>query len=472
MEERVLWTSETTYIPLERHQLTGLGQQTEGRIFSQLFQTNQQGAELASPLDFKRLASEGFRINPIIYACIRLISQSVGDPELKALTHENDNIITNTIRENDSLSVLLHSPNDTQDQYDLFEQLLIHLMVTGNAFLRKVRSQSGQVVQLELIRPDIMGLIPGNTRAEGKIKTYTVRVDEVHFSIPTSDIIHFKLPDALDEFWGLSPIFVLARYGDIDLQSADFLRAYFLNRGVPAGILTFDHPVQKPERERVRDMWKEQYNAISGWHNVAVMDAKVTYQAIQSGIKDVDMQRITDQTETRICATFGVPPVIISALSGIDKASFANTGESRKLFWLDTMTPLFARLSRKLTKELAIKEFGIDRQIVFDLSGVAPLQENKAEIRKLAMQGWNTGLYTRNQAFSLLGQDIETNVGDVIKVLPGTEFIGVEEAVNSPKRDDAVPVSAGSPGGSVQSMTPEEVLLLKQLIRKWETTNG
>lgn len=412
-----------------------MGLSSESRLLSKML-TTASNRELPAPLDFKRLADEGYRINPMIYGCIRFISQAVADPTLKALTvADNDTVVTNYPQGGDALAQLLMRPNPDQDQFEFYEQLLIHLMFAGNAFILKVRSASGQVVGLDLIRPDIMGVVPGRTREEGLVKNYTVRINEQIFPIPRDDIIHFKLPDALDQYWGLSPIFVLARYGDVDLQSADFLRSYFLNKGIPAGILTFEHPVQKPERERVRDLWKEQYNSLEGWHNIAVLDAKVNYQNIQTGIKDVDMDVITDQTETRICAVYGVPPILISALSGVKNATFANVEESRKLFWMDTATPLFTRLSRKMTTELAIKEFGFDRRVIFDLTSVPALQENKAEIRKVALQGYNSGLLTRDQTYDLLGLAKESANGNLIKVLPGTEFRPIEDLPTAQQTD-------------------------------------
>jgi len=448
----------------EAHQVSSLGKPvSEGRLLSKLLGTGDP-RELAAPLDFNRLAQDGFRVNPIIYGCIRVISTSVAEPTLKALTvDEDEKVKTDTVVAGDRLAKLLIRPNDSQDQFEFYEQLLIHLMFAGNAFIHKVRAATGEVVQMELIRPDIMGLIPGTTREEGKVKAYTVKVGESLREIPKDDIIHFRLPDALDEFWGLSPVFVLARYGDVDLQSADFLRAYFLNKGIPAGILTFEHQVQKPERERVRDMWKEQFNSVEGWHNLAVLDAKVQYQNIQTGIKDVDMDGITNQTETRICAVYGVPPILISALSGISHATFANAEESRRLFWMDTATPLFTRLSKKLTIELAMKEFGDTRRIVFDLTSVPALQENKSEVRKIAMQGWNSGLFTRAQAFTLLGHQQESQQGDIIKVLPGTEFRPIESVTDANQTDNITPQAGGATANNQQGTEPTETHLIDEI---------
>lgn len=386
---------------------------------------NTEADSLPDPLDFGRVSEEGFRRNAIVHACVRRISRSVAEPALRAVTvGENGELQTNTPQDGDELALLLTNPNAYQDSYELFEQAVIHLMVAGNAFLYKVRAESGNVVALEVIRPDLMGLIPGKSRSEGKIKVYTVRAQNGgRLEIPPEDIIHFKLPDALDEFWGLSPVYTLARYGDIDTQAMDFLRAYFKNRGIPSGILAFDKPVQKPERDRVRDLWKEQFQGLLGWHNVAIIDANVSYQPLSPNVERMDIGVVTSQSETRICMVYGVPPVIIGTQYGLTKATFSNLQASERIFWQDTLSPMFARFSRKLTRSLAQEEFGPDRQAVFDLSGVAALQENRAEIRKVALQGFNYGLLTRNESKKLLGLAQDQEGGDVYKLVPGSVIV-------------------------------------------------
>ena len=425
--------------------------------FTSVFSTLGESDVLPEPLDFARLTDDGFRRNAIIHACIRRISRSVAEPKLKAVTVlPSGELQTNFSISGDPLAILLENPNFEQDQYELFEQLVIHLMAVGNGFLYKIRSPSGNILGLETIRPDLMGLIPGKNRAEGKVKAYTVRVDQSgkRVEIPKEDIIHFKLPDALDEYWGLSPIYTLARYGDIDAQAMDFLRAYFKNKGIPSGLLTFSGAVQKPERERVKELWKEQFQGLTGWHNIAVIDANTTYQPLAPNVERMDMSVVTSQSETRICMVYGVPPVLIGTQFGLGQASFSNLEASEKIFWQDNLSPMFARISRKLTRELAQAEFGLDRQAIFDLSGVAALTENKTEIRKVALQGFDRGLLTRNESKALLGLTKQDKEGDVYKLIPGTVFVsttGVSTVVEPELSPTAIP-------GDIQPEVSPDVL--------------
>jgi hypothetical protein len=60
------------------------------------------------------------------------------------------------------------------------------------------------------------------------------------------------------------------------------------------------------------------------------------------------------------------------------------------------------------------------------------------------MQGWNSGLFTRDQTFALLGHAQETTQGTLIKILPGTEFRPIEDQPNASDTDNLIPKSGGS----------------------------
>ena len=380
-----------------------------GPGFGSLFMGGASPDQLPGPMDFQAQVEMGFRRNAVIQACIRRLSRSASEPAIQAVTVMPDGQFRTDMRP-DPLAKLLCEPNEVQDSCEFFEQLLIHLYVAGNAFVYKVRSKiGGPPQQIELIRPDLMGIIAGKNRQEGRIKAYTVRTDDGGKKevIPKEDIIHFRLPDAFNEYWGLSPLYTVARYGDIDLQSADFLRAFFKNRGIPSGLLTFAGNMVKAERERVKELWNEQFQGIQGWHNIAVLDANVTYSPLSTGLQSMNLDPITTQTESRICMVFGVPPLLVGSMVGANRGEFANIDVVERIFWTDTLMPIFTRLGKKMTRGLAEAEYGDNRAVMFDMSNVAALTESKSETRKVAIQGWRAGLLTRNQADRMLAQGLD-----------------------------------------------------------------
>lgn len=385
---------------LERYNLTqGL---TERSIFSRFLPFATEGVELPKPLDFDRLTDEFYRRNAIVYSAVRALSRSASEPEFVACKMIDGVPVPQEVRPG-NLADLIANPNEEQDCYEFMEQLIIHLQVSGNAFIHKIRSRGGNVIALELIRPDIISIMPTRDPSTGrKVANYAIELNGEKRPIPREDVIQFRLPDAFDEFWGLSPLFVLAKYGDIDKQSTDFLRAYFLNRGVPSGMLVVNGRVQDEDREELKDDWRMQFQGEEGWGRIAVMDQGVDYKELSTGLKDLDLNPVFNQSETRIAMVFGVPPILLGTNAGLERSTFSNFKESRRGFWTETLVPMYTRIFRRLTKLLAQKEFGEDWVIKADVSKVAGLQDNKEELRALAIKGFDKALFTYDQAFEIL----------------------------------------------------------------------
>jgi len=416
---------------LEQHQLGNLTSLSSGSIFTQLLPFQKENQELPRPLDFRRLVEDFHRKNAVVYSAIRTISRTAAEPLFQAAT-EDEKQVMRPDRVPDELARIIRQPNEEQECYEFMELLLIHLHIAGNAFVHKIRSSKDNVIGLELIRPDLMSIVPSTNKDGRRIAEYIVSPKHggQKIRIRGTDVIHFKLPDPLDEWWGLSPLFVLARYGDIDSQATDFLRAYFLNKGVPSGMLTVKGRLQDDDRDQLKDSWTQQFQGKEGWHRIPVMDKDVDYKQLSTGLKDMDIGPVFDQSETRIAMVFGVPPILLGTNAGLQRSTFANFKESRRGFWTETMLPLYTRIVRRLTMKLARQDFGPKRAIIVDFTQVTGLMENKKEVRDLAIKGWDKSLFTRNQALKLLGMPPAEVNGDVVKLTTSDLYVPEVDAVD------------------------------------------
>ena len=405
----------------------------------------QAGKDLPTRQDVARFAAEGYGAIVPIYVCVNELAQSTAEPRLQVVTGApGQETVLDPDR--DPLSLLLAHPNPVQSSFELLEELVTHLYVAGNAYLHKVRSGARRVVQLELLRPDRTRIVPG---AQGSIQAYRYYLpsDAVGQPVPTEDVVHLKLPNPLDDYYGLSPISVLARLGDLDQQAVDFLRSVFLNRGMPAGVLKIQARVEKAERERIKLLWQEEYSGTRGWNRLAVLDGGAEYQDIGQKLNELNLDGILSQTETRCCAMFGVPPIIVGMLSGLERATYSNYNAALRSFWIETLMPLYRRLGAKLTMGLA-SDFGGHLTIRFDVSQVPALQEDQDSVRRLALDGWWRGMLTRNESRALVKQPPVPD-GDVF---------------NATIRSDVVP--ADLPGSIGGGKTPNQANIQSILLDK------
>lgn len=381
-----------------------------GTVIARLIPTWQANRPAPTPHDYRRFAEDGFRRNALIYSCVTEIAQSIAEPGLRLYRtgpgRDRTEITSHPLLD------LLAAPNPDQTTYELLEMLLIHQHVAGNAYLHKVRARAGQPVQLWLLRPDRVRITPGATGMVDRFE-FSANGSSSARPIAAGDVIHLKLPDPLDDYYGLSPIAVLATWGDIDTESAQYIRAFFLNEGVPSGFLKFKVRVPKEERERIQEAWREQHGGHKGWHTIGVIDADVDPVSWGTTPDKLRLQAIWDETESRICGVFGVPPIIAGTRVGMEHSTYANYRESLKSFWTETLRPMYRRIGTKLTIGLA-REFDERFILEFDLSPVGVLQDDQNEARQWALDGWNAGVLTRNEARLKAGYPVQAG-GDVVR---------------------------------------------------------
>lgn len=390
-------------------------------IVVNLIDTWQAGRPLTPTTDVRKFTEDGYRHNSVIFACITEIATSFSQPELDGYRKVGDDEVE--LEDNHLLAELLEHPNKNQSMRSFLRSMSTHLDVAGNAYIWKQRSAARLPVALYLLSPDQVRPI---VDATGNVEAYAYGVEPRVQIIPADDVIHeMAHPDPIDPFRGLSPIAVLARAGDLDNSAIDYLRAFFLNAGIPSGLLKFKTQVGEDEARRVREMWKERYTGPKGWHDVSIIDSDVDYQEIGSKIRTMDLSGVFSATESRICSVFGVPPILVGTWIGLQSASYANYASARKSFYQETLSPRWASVADRLTVDLAA-EFGPDIELYFDLSEIDALQEEQSEARKYALEFWNSGLLTRNEARAAVDLD-PVEGGDVLKSTTNDVFMDVAE---------------------------------------------
>jgi HK97 family phage portal protein len=383
-----------------------------GPILARTLPTWQTARPLEPKAPLGAYASQFYKLNTLIFSCVREIATS--GAELRFCQYQRRPNGDDVEAMDSDLLQVLNRPNPEQSAGEFWTEFFTHIHVAGNGYIHKVRSVRGNVVQLWLFRPDRVRV---KRAPDGRIEFYDYRVNPhstVGEPIKPEDVIHQKwMTDPEDDSYGMSPITVLRSLGVLDTEAIDFLRAFFTNAGIPAGLLTFDHPVEDDERKRVKARWREEYTglkrdqltgATTGWHDVAVMDARVKYQQLAANIERLRLTPIFDTTESRVCAVYNVPPIVVGANVGLQRSTFANYGEARKSLWQETLIPLHKLTADLMTRGLAY-EWGEDVYMKADHSDVPALHEDEDKVSTRVLAEWEAGVRTLNEARVEIGLD-------------------------------------------------------------------
>ena len=312
---------------------------------------------------YGNFAREGYAGNELVFACIREIATSTAEATLCLYDANHEKI------DNAPLAQLVAEPAEGMTQYEFLENLITHLQIAGNAYVLKERARVG-VVSLMLLRPDRMEVIPGGG--------YSYEVGGKKYMIPAEDIGHLKFPNPNNDFYGLSPLQVLAKQVNLDTDATTFTKAFFNNAGVPSGILKLRRKLShQDEADRLRAAWRGQFQGNKNWHRIAILDEDASYEKMGSTLGEMEIPSLRNLSESRICSALGVPAILVGANIGLQRSTFSNYAEARESFWEETLLPLYRRIEQFMVGLLE-PEFPRERgYLEFDFSEVRALQEDE-----------------------------------------------------------------------------------------------
>jgi HK97 family phage portal protein len=362
----------------------------------------------------------GYGKNEVVYAGIQEITSSLAEAPLQAL--DSDNVPVDS----DPTIELLKRPNPFMSGYEFWELTVNHLYLSGNAYWFKMRTGRNKIKEIWPLRPDRLRVVPD---AENFIKGYIYNLDGQNHFIKKEDILHFKLCNPTNEFVGMSPLRPAVRQIATDNDATDFSKVMLQNGGVPSGILRIPEPLSREARDRIKSQWKQAYGG-SGRGEIAVLEGDTSFEQISLDMQSLAFADLRNISESRILMCLGVPPILIGAKVGLDRATYANYKEARASFWEETISALQRRLTAKLETDKDLNPRG--RRFHFDISKVPAMSEQRQQKFTNAITGLQNGLLTQDEARAEIGLEPAQSPIEIPAMSEeGKEEIGQEKGLEA-----------------------------------------
>jgi HK97 family phage portal protein len=262
-----------------------------------------------------------------------------------------------TYRYSDKSEVLLRPlfrPSAVATPFELWEQVMLHLLLWGNAYVHKVRNSYGSIVELRPIhpsrvKPDVINPDTDSDVNAGKIFVVTDKNGQSH-PYTTYEIMH--IPGmGYDGIQGLSPI-AMARQSIAIGQAADTLAAKFYGNGtLLSGILTTDRVLQPEQADALKTRWREKMAGLRHGHDIAVMDAGTSFVPIQIPPDDAQFLQTRRWQVIDVARWYGLPPHL---LSDVEKSTSWGSGIEQQNMGLVTFTlkAWLTRIEQRVTWEV------------------------------------------------------------------------------------------------------------------------
>lgn len=378
--------------------------------------------------DMSTYVREGHRKNALAYRCVEHIASAVAIAVLEAVSVNRAG--EKPLSERDALRLLLESPSlDYPSQAIFFRQVVRRLLVTGESPMYKVPGEkTGRVVELQLLPPDRIAV--ERDSAGNKIYAYYFDPSREPKRLKPEEMIVPKFDDVLSPDRGLSPLTAAARETDVDNATADIRKTFFQNGAMLDGILTTDQQASPEQLQEWSTLWRQRFGGPKNAGKTAALAGGLSYQPVGASPDKWAFPDVTGLSEARICSAFGVPPILVGAKIGLDRATYSNYKEARSAFWEDTISPLLNFLAEVLTDGLT--EPGDGRKLRWNTDEVPAFQEDADEREERAGRGLEKGAVTINEYREAAGLE-RIDDGDVYMMPSGVTLVPAGEIGAEPE---------------------------------------
>jgi HK97 family phage portal protein len=324
-----------------------------------------------TPRNYRALAQEGFVANPVGYRSVRMIAEAAASVPWLIFEGEEE-------QADHPLLDLLRRPNPAQAGRELMESFYGHLEVTGNAYLECV-AIGDEVRELHALRPDRMKAVAG-PNGWPEAYEYSVNGASVLFDqdgeVPA--ILHMRLFNPTDDYYGLSPLEAAARSIDVHNAASAWNKAVLDNAARPSGALIFKDldsgaNLTGEQRTRLKDELESSFQGSANAGRPMVLEGGLDWKQMSLSPKDMEFIETKNAAAREIALAFGVPPMLLG-IPGDN--TFANYAEANRTFWRQTVLPLVARTAEALTNWLA-PAFGKHLRLSFDSDAIEALSTER-----------------------------------------------------------------------------------------------
>ncbi|MEM9677483.1 MAG: phage portal protein [Pseudomonadota bacterium] len=289
--------------------------------------------------DYASLARVGFMQNPVVHRCVRLIAENTASIPL-VLTNERDELADHPLLK------LLRRPNPMQSGREWVETLVGHLLVSGNAYLRRIDGMEGPG-ELHLLRPDRVRVL---TDREGWVSGYeyttgaskeVLKPDETG-SMPVFHLAQFH---PLDDVSGFPPLQAALMALDIHNAASRWNKGLLDNSARPSGALVYEAKeggnLTGEQFDRLRAELEDGYTGAARAGRPLLLEGGLDWKAMGYTPRDMDFVSARNAAARDIALTFGVPPMLLG-IPGDN--TYSNYQEANRAFVRQTLLPLANRI--------------------------------------------------------------------------------------------------------------------------------
>jgi len=154
---------------------------------------------------------------------------------------------------------------------------------------------------------------------------------------PWEQVVHFRMPNPYNPFYGLSMYSAAARPIILDRHKNEFEMAFYLRGATNAGVIETNEEVTRSRMNRLMKTFEAAFTGRRNWWRVLFLPRGAKW--VNSGLSMTEMQHLEGLRENRLTllAVLGIPPSQVGIVQDVNRAT-AETQEA--MMWNNTIIPM------------------------------------------------------------------------------------------------------------------------------------
>lgn len=276
-----------------------------------------------------------------VYACVRVLAESVGMLPLNLMKQEEKNKFKDT--KNDLYWLMQNGPNDYMTAQEYKELIMVHLGLRGNHYSYINRSSTGKVLELLPLAPHC---VDPKLNDDWSVEYKVTFSNGEQRTLSANEILHIRL-FTIDGLNGLSPI----SYGRHAMGLAKATETHgsklFANAAKPSGGFKTDKALTEDQFKRLSGQFSD-YSGENALKNLILEGGLEWFQTTMSS-EDAQFLETRKYQRSEICGMYRVPPHMIADL---EKATFSNIEHQSLDFVQHSLMPYLTRIEQRFDKDL------------------------------------------------------------------------------------------------------------------------
>ncbi len=290
----------------------------------------------------------------LVYTCVnKLISSITGLPLILSTIDEK------IIESGPVYDLFFNSPSQSWQRF--VTETIGHYALSRDVFWVFPDMQGRQPKEILIVSGTQMHPMTHNRTAGGVLLGWEFRgIGGQRAKFTLDEVYQWKNFNPYDKFHGLGPV----KASQLNINygyAADLYNASALaNAAEPGIILTTQGKLDPEQVELLRSQFEARHRGAGQAKRTAVLTGGMDAKTVALKMTDMQVAKITEMTDKKICSAFGVPPGVVGLIT---QAQY-NYGPAMRDFIFNTIVPLAMLFAGELTYGIISRFYSSDSRAV------------------------------------------------------------------------------------------------------------